>query len=163
MKLRHTVIASGLVWVTAATIVSIAVAGAPTRAETRAELDSVVLDHVDDLLADRYGPAWARIHPADRRAVGRELWELCKQSSGGSLTEVQYVSVGVVRVRPARFTSRLHTRIGSMAVTVEVRAVLSGSPVDVQDVSHWILANGRWYRLIEQHKLAAYARGRCPA
>ena len=163
MKLHRTVIASGLAWVAAATMVSIAMAGAPPRAETREELDAVVVDHVDDLLANRYDTAWARIHPADRRAVGRELWELCKQSSGGSLTEIQYVNVGVVRVRSATFTSQLHTRIGSVAVTVEVRALLSGLPIHVRDVSHWILANGRWYRLIEQRKLAAYARSRCPA
>ena len=163
MKLHRTVIASGLVWVAAATMVSIAMAGASARAETRAELDSVVVDHVDDLLADRYDTAWARIHPVDRRAVGRELWELCKQSSGGSLTEIQYVNVGVVRARSAKFSSRLHKHIGSMAVTVEVRALLSGLPIHVRDVSHWILANGRWYRLIEQRKLAAYARSRCPA
>ena len=71
MKLHRTVIASGLVWVAAATMVSIAMAGASARAETRAELDSVVVDHVGDLVADRYDTAWARIHPADRRAVGR--------------------------------------------------------------------------------------------
>ena len=86
MKLKRTVIASALVWVAAATLVSIALAGGPAGAETRAELDSVVVDHVGDLLADRYDIAWARIHPADRRAVGRELWEWCKRSSSGSVT-----------------------------------------------------------------------------
>lgn len=163
MKLHRTVIASGLVWVTVSAIVSIAMAGGPAGAETRAGLESVVVDHVGDLLADRYETAWARIHPADRRAVGRELWEWCKHSSGGSLTKVQYVNIGVVRVQSARFSSRLHKRIGSVAVTVEVGALLSGVPFDVRDVSHWVRANDRWYRLIEQRKLAAYARGRCPA
>ena len=73
------------------------------------------------------------------------------------------MNVGVVRVRSAPFSSRLHKRIGSLAVTVEVRALVAGLPLDVRDVSHWILANGRWYRLIEQRKLAVYARGDCPA
>ena len=77
MKLIACSLPSGLLWVAAATVVSIAMAGASARARRR-KLDSVVVDHVDDLLTDRYDTAWARIHPADRRAVGRQLWEGCK-------------------------------------------------------------------------------------
>jgi hypothetical protein len=163
-RFRRTGIALGLAWVAVVTMAQIAMAdGHASGVETRAKLNSVVLSHVRDLLADRFDPAWARIHPTDRRAVGRDLWESCKQSSGGALTEVKYVSVGIILVRPARFSSRLHERISSVAVAVEVRALVSGVPVGVRDVSHWIRAKGRWYRIVEQRKLAAYSRGRCPA
>ena len=163
-RFRRTSIALGLAWVAVVTIAQIAMADAHTGGvETRAKLNSVVVDHVRDLLADRFDPAWARIHPTDRRAVGRDLWESCKQSSGGALTDVKYVSVGIILVRPARFSSRLHERISSVAVTVEVRALVSGVPVGVRDVSDWIRRKGRWYRIVERRKLAAYARGRCPA
>lgn len=163
-RFRHTAIALGLAWVAVMTMAQIAMAdGHASGVETRAQLNSVVVDHVRDLLVDRFDPAWARIHPTDRRAVGRDLWESCKQSSAGALTDVRYVSVGIILVRPARFSSRLHERTRSVAVTVEVRALVSGVPVRVRDVSHWIRAKGRWYRIVEQRKLAAYARGRCPA
>jgi hypothetical protein len=163
-RFRRTGIALGLAWVALVTMAQIAMAGGhASGVETRAKLDSVAVDHVRNLLVDRFDPAWARIHPTDRRAVGRDLWELCKQSSSGALTDVKYVSVGIIRVRPARFSSRLHERISSVAVTVEVRALVSGVPVGVRDVSHWIRAKGRWYRIVEQRKLAAYARGRCPS
>jgi len=40
-------------------------------AETRAELDAVVVDHVRHLLSNRFDAAWARMHADDRRAIGR--------------------------------------------------------------------------------------------
>jgi hypothetical protein len=134
----------------------------PGPAESRAALDGVVVRHVEDLLADRYDAAWARIHPADRRAVGRELWERCKRSPDGSLQAVTYRGVRVIRERSMTFDSSLHAQVNAVAVTVKVRALLSGVPFDVSDVSHWAVDHGRWARLVEPTKLAAYADGICP-
>jgi hypothetical protein len=131
--------------------------------ESRAALDGVVVRHVRDLLADRYDAAWARIHPADRRAVGRELWERCKRSPDGSLQAVTYRGVRVVGERSMTFDSSLHAQVSAVAVTVRVRALLSGVPFDVSDVSHWAVDDGRWARLVEPAKLAAYAGGACPS
>jgi hypothetical protein len=130
--------------------------------ETRAALDGVVVGHVGNLLADRYDAAWSRIHPSDRAAVGRKLWERCKRSPNGSLATVRYGRIRVTRERSMTFDSRLHARIAAVAVTVSVRAVMSGVPFDVRDVSHWAVAQGRWARLVEPRKLAAYDDGRCP-
>jgi hypothetical protein len=122
-------------------------------AETRAGLPSVVVQHVNDLLANRFDAAWERVHPDDRRAVGRKLWEQCKRSPDASLTAVRYRGVRVVRSRAVTF---------DVEVTVEVRALLSGAPLRVRDVSHWTLNGGHWARLVEPRKLVAYAAGQCP-
>jgi hypothetical protein len=92
----------------AAPIVVNAISPGSAAAETRAALGGVVVAHVDDLLSDRYDAAWARIHPADRQAVGRELWERCKRSPDGSLRAVRYKRIRVTSERPMTFASRLH-------------------------------------------------------
>jgi len=163
MPLQRAAISLGLASLAAATIVAAASGRGSATPERRTALEPVVVEHVGFLLDDRFDDAWARIHPADRRAVGRSLWEWCKISPEGSLTEVRYLSVDVVRARTVRFSSQLHRRIRAVAVTVEVRALLSGVPLDVRDVSHWVMASGRWSRLVEQRKLAAYEAGRCPS
>jgi hypothetical protein len=129
--------------------------------ESRADLGDVVVQHIAYLLADRFDPAWARIHPVDRRAIGRSRWEQCKRSSG-SVEGVRYLGVDVVSSRSVRFSSRLHSRITAVAITVEVRATLQRVPFTVKGVSYWVMKGGRWSRLVEQRKLEAYAAGGCP-
>ena len=164
MPLHRTGVAAFLVPLLASVaLASVAPVGQTGVAETRADLDTVVVRHVTALLSDRFGPAWRRVHPVDRRAIGRKLWQGCKRSSGGSLAAVRYLGVDVVDSRPVTFSSELHRRIDAVAETVEVYATLDSVPFTAQGTSHWTLADGRWARVVEQPKLAAYSVGRCPA
>jgi hypothetical protein len=157
------VIAFALV-VAAAGTVAIAGWGRSTEpAETRAKLDAVVVEHVRHLLSNRFDAAWARMHADDRRAIGRRSWEECKRVPDGALGAVRYSGVRVLRVKGMTFGSPLHDRVSAVAVTVGVQAAFSGEPLRVTDVSHWVLDDGRWARLVESRKLAAYARGQCPS
>jgi hypothetical protein len=155
--------AAGICAAAALALASVTEGAAAGRQEQKADLGGVVVEHVGNLLSNRFDRAWARMHPADRRAVGRARWERCKRAPDGALTTVRYETVRIVRSRSVRFNSPLHRRVAAAAVTVEVRALLSGVPLDVRDVSHWALTEGRWMRLVESRKLTAYARGSCPA
>lgn len=146
----------------AAAIAVVAFATRDGGGEKQADLNGVVVAHVRQLLTNRFDLAWDRVHPSDRAAVSRALWESCKRSPDQELTDVRYRSVRVVESEAVNFSSPLHENVAARAVTTEVSAVLGGVPFTTADTSHWLLDDGRWSRMVEGPKLDAYGVGKCP-
>lgn len=119
-----------------------------------------VVHVVRETIANRYGPLWDELHPAQQAVLPRRVYVRCESLSPvpGKLASVHVLSVrhelvnvpGALRPLP------------STAVEVRVVVAVMGGRVAVTHTYHAVRAAGRWTWFLAAARFGAYAAGSCP-
>ncbi len=138
-----------------------------TRAEAAAHLGapggaSAFVRRVVRLIAEnRYDEAWPLLHPAHRRAAGRNEFVRCERLSpipgvvvsvraGAAVDEPVLVTAG--ELRPSR----------AVPVEVVLLDVATSERIVVRDNVHAIRVGGRWAWVLPPERFAHYRADTCP-
>jgi hypothetical protein len=140
-------------------------ASVPTRTPvvraSDAEAVAFARNVVRMIAENRYDEAWPLLHPAHRRAAGRDEFVRCERLSPVPGLVVS-VRVGSAFDEPAELGAGVRSPSRAVPVAVTLLDVGTSERVVVKDTVHAVRVSGRWAWVLPPERFAHYRADTCP-